>query len=84
MKKLMLTPQDLRGKAATARTDVGSLAALRNIPVPEDGASFLVGRNLYVWVAADRTPDDGDASIKPAKGAGRYLRPTLASPLIPR
>lgn len=55
----------LRGAVKSARKDVADVAELRKQTSFEEGASFLVGRTLFVWVSGDITPDDGVKSIRP-------------------
>lgn len=83
MNDLLLTVQELKAKVLAAAA-VASLGELRQLAVPMDGASFKIGNVPYVWVAADRTPDDGAGSIKPANlpasAPGRYRRITIRMP----
>lgn len=78
MNDLAIRLKALIHKARTMRTDVADLAALRKVSAPTDGAAFLVERRLFIWVASDRTPDDGVFSIRPdsipASDAGRFRR----------
>lgn len=78
MKELALNLSDLVAKAKSARHDVPDVSALRKIDVPQDGASFMVQKVIYIFMAGDRTEDDGLSSIRPdsvpASKAGRYRR----------
>lgn len=81
MKDLALNISDLVAKAKSARHDVADLAALMKIDVPEDGVSFMVKKVIYIFMAGDRTEDDGVSSIRPnsilESKAGRYRRGAL-------
>lgn len=81
MKDISLNVLDLVAKAKSARHDVADVEALRKIDVPKDGASFMVSRVVYIFLAGDRTEDDGASSIRPnsvhASKAGRYRRGTF-------
>lgn len=82
MKHIALGVQDLIVKVRQARVDVESLEELRKIGVPEDGASFMIQRVLYIFIADDKTDDDGLSSIRsesiPAFKPGRFRRGALA------
>jgi hypothetical protein len=82
MKDIALRASELISKGRAARTDVADLGSLRKIVVPADGSSFLVQRTLYIFVADDRTDDDGVSSIRPenvpAFKPGRFRRGALA------
>lgn len=83
MNDLALPVQELKSKVLAA-ADVAGLDELRRLAVPMDGASFKIANVPYMWVAADRTPDDGASSIKPANlpasAPGRYRRLTIRMP----
>lgn len=83
MNDLALPVQELKARVLAAAA-VASLDELRQLAVPMDGASFKIGNAPYLWVAADKTPDDGVSSIKPrnlpASAPGRYRRLTLRMP----
>lgn len=82
MKDIVLNVAELSIKAGAARRDVVDLSLLRKIAVPEDGASFMVPRALYIFVASDRTADDGVSSVRPesipVSEPGRYRRAALS------
>jgi hypothetical protein len=82
MKDIALSASELTSKGRAARTDVGDLESLRKIAMPADGSSFLVQRTLYIFVADDRTDDDGVSSIRPksvpAFKPGRFRRGALS------
>lgn len=82
MKYLALNVSDLVEKVKSARNDVQDLGSLRKIAVPVDGTSFLIEKALYVFVAGDRSEDDGTSSVKPesvsASKPGRYRRGALS------
>lgn len=85
MNDLALTVREFREKALAARTDVASIDQLRLEAIPADGTSFRIGVMPYMWVAGDRTPDDGASSVKPANlpssAPGRYRRIMFRMPL---
>lgn len=78
MKEIALNVSDLVAKARSARQDVSDVAALRKIDVPQDGTSFMVQKVIYIFMAGDRTEDDGASSIRPdstpVSSPGRYRR----------
>lgn len=83
MKDVALPVQELKARLPAAAA-VTSLDELRQLAMPMDGAFFKVGNVPYLWVAADKTPDDDVSSIKPknlpASAPGRYRRLTLRMP----
>lgn len=85
MNDLVLSLRELKEKALGARTNVASVDQLRQEAVPVNRTSFKVSVMLYMWVAEDRTPDDGASSVKPANlpssSPGRYRRITFRMPL---
>lgn len=78
MKDIAFGVRDLIEKVREARVGVESVGQLRKIAVPEDGTSFMVQKVPYIFVADDKTDDDGISSIRPdsipASKGGRYLR----------
>lgn len=82
MKYIAFSVPDLMEKARTARADVLDLDQLRTITPPAEGTSFIISQMIFIWVGADKTPDDGLNSVKPksllSTAAGRYRRAGLA------
>lgn len=82
MNDFALNAPELIAKGRAARTDVADLSTLRKIAVPADGSSFLIEKTLYIFIADDKTEDDGVSSIRsesiPASKPGRFRRGALA------
>lgn len=68
----------LRGAAKSARKDVADVSLLRKQISVAEGASFFIGKTLWVWASGDITPDDGVKSVRPENVAdtapGRFRR----------
>lgn len=84
MNYLELAKDELIAKVKAARADVPDVAALgktRSVPA---GASFMVEKQLFVWLPDDRTPADGDGCIRlegtPESAPGRFRRAGLGRP----
>lgn len=81
MTNLELSLSDLKSKAQVARTDIRDVVSLRAIAIPEDGASFMVARTLYIWRKGDTTPDNGRTCIAlETSAAGRFQVPKILFP----
>jgi hypothetical protein len=82
MKHLFLNVSDLIAKVKSARQDVPDIEALRKVGVPGDGTSFMIKRAIYIFMAGDRTEDDGNSSVRPdsisPSKAGRYRRGAMS------
>lgn len=73
--KITMSLSDLlvKSQGAPRLEDVEAVRALTTRP-----EAVFVKKNIYVWVAGDTTPDDGDASLG-AWAKGRYRRPAVAT-----
>lgn len=86
MRNLEFSVKELSAMAAAASTAIPDIDQLRANTPPAEGDAFMVARMLFIWVGADKTPDDGLNAVKPAsvpaKSPGRYRRAGLAMPLL--
>lgn len=86
MSNVNFTVKEFKAKVDAASKTIPNIDQLRSNTVPAEGDAFMVARTLFIWVGADKTPDDGLDSVKPAsvsaKAPGRYRRAGLAHPLV--
>lgn len=86
MRNIDFSIKEFAAKAAAASTAIPNIDQLRANTPPAEGEAFMVARMLFIWVGADKTPDDGLNSVKPAsvsaKSPGRYRRAGLALPQL--
>ena len=66
MSDLTIRLDKLTKIARNLRRNVPDVESLRRILSARADEAFLVNRRIYIWVAGDKTPDDGVSSIRPA------------------